>query len=136
MRKAQKRLTQGLSLNNYVYLAKNEVFSKASVPLGTCFFVRLDGWKSRRLSEAVGAEKPFDEKFVRCLVSSGKLLFKVGFNPALVYAVSDELNILFMSSAPFNGRIEKIDSITSSLVSSAFAIILTESVWQDRDRSL
>jgi len=104
--------------------SKNEIFSKTFVPPETSFFVRLDGWRFRALSEDIGAEKPFDERFALCLVNSSKTLFKKGLNPTLVYVVSDELNILFDDTAPFNGRIEKIDSIMSSLISSSFSLQL------------
>jgi tRNA(His) 5'-end guanylyltransferase len=104
--------------------AESEIFSKTSVPLETPFFVRLDGWRFRALAEHIGAEKPFDEKFAQCLVSSSKTLFEKGFSPTLVYVVSDELNILFDGEAPFNGRVEKIDSVVPSLVSSAFSLQL------------
>jgi tRNA(His) 5'-end guanylyltransferase len=107
--------------------AKSEIFSKTSVPLETPFFVRLDGWRFRALAEHIGAEKPFDERFAQCLVSSGKTLFEKGFSPTLVYVVSDELNILFDDEAPFNGRVEKIDSVVPSLVSSAFSLQLQKS---------
>ncbi|MEM3153436.1 MAG: tRNA(His) guanylyltransferase Thg1 family protein [Candidatus Bathyarchaeia archaeon] len=105
---------------------KSEIFSKTTLPLETPFFVRLDGWRFRELADAVGAEKPFDKQFALCLVNSGKALFEKGFSPTLVYVVSDELNILFDGKAPFNGRIEKIDSIIPSLVSAAFSIQLQE----------
>ena len=35
--------------------SKNEIFSKTSVPPETSFFVRLDGWRFRALSEDIGA---------------------------------------------------------------------------------
>ena len=104
--------------------AESEIFSKTSVPLETPFFVRLDGWRFRALAEQIGVEKPFDERFAQCLVSSSKTLFEKGFSPTLVYVVSDELNILFDGKAPFNGRVEKIDSVMSSLVSAAFSLQL------------
>jgi tRNA(His) 5'-end guanylyltransferase len=110
------------SLNSYRRLTKNEIFSKTSIPLETPFFLRLDGWKFKELSEAINAEKPFDKKFAECLVYSGRELFEKGFSPALIYVVSDELNILFTSPAPFRGRVEKIDSVISSMVSTAFAL--------------
>ncbi|MEM3565785.1 MAG: tRNA(His) guanylyltransferase Thg1 family protein [Candidatus Bathyarchaeia archaeon] len=106
--------------------SKSEIFSKTALPMKTPFFVRLDGWKFRALADAISAEKPFDERFARCLVNSGKALFEKGFSPTLVYVVSDELNILFDGKAPFNGRIEKIDSVIPSLVSAAFSIELKE----------
>lgn len=106
--------------------SKSEIFSKTAVLMETPLFLRLDGWKFRALADAVGAEKPFDERFARCLVNSGKALFGKGFSPTLVYVVSDELNVLFDGKAPFNGRVEKIDSVIPSLVSAAFSIQLQE----------
>jgi len=100
------------------------MFSKTCIPPETPFFIRLDGWRFRKLSETIKADKPFDEKFAKCLVSSGKILFKKGFNPALIYAASDELNILFADAAPFLGRIEKIDSVMAGLASSAYSLSL------------
>lgn len=85
-------------------------------------FVRLDEWKFRKLSEALGAEKPFDKKFARCMVYSGKVLFKIGLVPLLIYVASDEINVLLIGTLPFNGRVEKIDSIIPSFVSTAFAL--------------
>ncbi|MEM3770127.1 MAG: tRNA(His) guanylyltransferase Thg1 family protein [Candidatus Bathyarchaeia archaeon] len=108
--------------NRFRSWPKNEILSKTSVPPETPFFVRLDGWRFRELAEDVGAEKPFDERFARCLVNSCKVLFEKGFSQTLVYVVSDELNILFDGKAPFNGRIEKIDSVISSLVSAMFSL--------------
>ncbi|MEM3752969.1 MAG: tRNA(His) guanylyltransferase Thg1 family protein [Candidatus Bathyarchaeia archaeon] len=103
---------------------KHEIFSKTCIPPETPFFLRLDGWKFKELSEAVGAEKPFDKRFAKCLVSSAKILYEKGFNPTLVYVASDELNILFADSAPFRGRIEKMDSVIVGLTSSMFTLNL------------
>lgn len=113
---------QESSLNKYKNWSKHEIFSKTCVPPETPFFVRLDGWKFKKLSETLKAEKPFDKKFAKCLVSSGEVLFKEGFNPALIYVASDELNILFLNAVPFRRRVEKIDSVLASLVSSAFSL--------------
>jgi len=111
-------------LNKYKNWHKHEIFSKTCIPQEAPFFVRLDGWKFRKLSETVSAEKPFDEKFVKCLIFSGKALFKAGFNPALIYVASDEINALFMNTVLFRRRIEKTDSVLAGLVSSAFTLSL------------
>ena len=113
---------QESSLNEYKNWPKNEIFSKTCIPPETSFFVRLNGWRFRKLSETIKAEKPFDEKFARCLVSSGKILFKNGLNPALIYVASDELNILFLDSSLFRRRVEKIDSVLAGLISNAFSL--------------
>jgi len=115
---------QGSFLNNYKNWIKHEIFSETRTPPETSFFIRLDGWKFKKLSEALNTEKPFDEKFAKCLVSSGEVLFKKGFSPALIYVASDELNILFLEEAPFRGRVEKIDSVLACLVSSTFTLNL------------
>jgi tRNA(His) 5'-end guanylyltransferase len=115
---------QEFSLNEFKNWSKNEVFSGTCIPPENPFFVRLDGWKFKRLSVAVEAEKPFDKNFAKCLVASGKILFKKGFNPALVYIASDEINILFLNAAIFRGRIEKIDSVLAGLASSTFTLSL------------
>ncbi|MDH5754546.1 MAG: tRNA 5'-guanylyltransferase [Candidatus Bathyarchaeota archaeon] len=115
---------QESSWNKYKNWPKHEIFSKTCIPPEISFFIRLDGWKFRKLSETIKAEKPFDKKFAKCLVSSGKILFKKGFNPALIYVASDELNTLFLNAAPFRRRIEKINSVLASLVSNAFSLNL------------
>jgi tRNA(His) 5'-end guanylyltransferase len=117
-----QKFPQEASLTEYKFWAKNEIFSETAIPLKTPVFVRLDGWKFRKLSEAIGAEKPFDEKIAKCLVYSGKALFRKGFSPVLIYIASDEMNILFDDPAPFRGRVEKIDSVIPCLVSTAFAL--------------
>ncbi|MEM3726692.1 MAG: tRNA(His) guanylyltransferase Thg1 family protein, partial [Candidatus Bathyarchaeia archaeon] len=88
-------MRESSSNEDYRNWLKHEIFSKTCVPPETPFFLRLDGWKFKELSEAVSAEKPFDKRFAKCLVSSAKILYEKGFNPTLVYVASDELNILF-----------------------------------------
>jgi len=101
---------------------KHETFSQLQVPPDIPFFSRLDGRRFQAISEKVGAEKPFDEKFAKCLVSSARVLFKSNFNPALVYVASDEINVLFLYAAPFRRRIEKVNSILAGVASSAFSL--------------
>jgi tRNA(His) guanylyltransferase len=101
---------------------KNEIFSQLQVPPDIPFFARLDGRRFKAISEKVGADKPFDERFAKCLVASARALFKSDFNPALVYIASDEMNVLFLHAAPFRRRIEKVDSIFAGIASSAFSL--------------
>lgn len=109
-------------MNDYAVMPKSEVFAGLCIPPETPFFLRLDGWKFQKLSESIGAEKPFDKKFAKCLVYSAETIFRAGFEPTLVYVASDELNILFLEESPFNRRVEKIDSVIPSLASTAFAL--------------
>jgi tRNA(His) guanylyltransferase len=123
---------QESSSSKYENWLKHEIFSEICIPPETPFFIRLDGWKFRQLSEDMNAERPFDGEFAKRLVSSGAILFKKGLSPALIYVASDELNILFLNASPFRRRIEKIDSIPASLVSSAFALSLQEFLKEKR----
>lgn len=105
-------------LNKFV---GNEVYSQLKVPKTTPFVVRLDGWKFRSFCEKLKAEKPFDLKIARCLVDASIRVLK-NFNPSLVYIISDEINFLFVKNYPFNGRIEKLNSILSGLISASFSL--------------
>jgi tRNA(His) 5'-end guanylyltransferase len=102
--------------------SKHEIFSQLHVPPDTPFFVRLDGRRFQAISKKVYAEKPFDERFAKCLVASARAMFQGGFNPALVYVASDEINALFFYTAPFRRRIEKTNSILAGVASSAFSL--------------
>jgi len=101
---------------------KSEVFSALQVPPDNPFFVRLNGRRFQVVSEKLKTEKPFDKKFAKCLVSSGKAIFQENLNPALVYVASDEVNALFTYAAPFNRRVEKINSVLAGTVSSTFSL--------------
>jgi len=113
---------QELYWNNDFKCSEHEFFSQLQVPPDTPFFARLDGRRFQVTAEKVGAEKPFDERFAKCLVASGRALFESNFNPALVYTAGDEINVLFLDAAPFRGRIEKMDSVFAGIASSAFSL--------------
>jgi len=113
---------RGLYSNKGLNHSKYEVFSQLCIPPDVPFFVRLDGRRFQAVSETIGAEKPFDEKFAKCLVASAKAIFQSGFNPALAYVASDEINLLFLYVAPFRRRVEKINSILAGVASSAFSL--------------
>ncbi len=99
-----------------------QIFSQLEIPPEIPFFIRLDGWRFQAVSQTIGAAKPFDEDFAKCLVASGRALFQSNFNPALVYVASDELNTLFLQAVPFRRRVEKIDSVLAGVASSAFSL--------------
>jgi len=108
-----------MEISNYF---GRETFAHLMIPPDVPFFIRLDGRRFRVISEKVNAEKPFDEKFAKCLVLAARALFQGGFNPALVYVASDEINVLFLDTAPFRRRIEKMDSVLAGILSSAFSL--------------
>ncbi len=99
-----------------------EPFSKLQIPSHVPFYVRLDGRRFQAVSEALKAEKPFDEKFAKCLVACGKAVFQSNLAPTLVFVASDEVNALFAYTAPFHLRVEKINSVLASTASSAFSL--------------
>jgi len=101
---------------------EHEIFSQLQVPPDAPFFIRLDGRRFQAISEKVGAKKPFDEKFAKCLIASAKAMYKSDLNPALVYAASDEINVLFLYTAPFKRRVEKTNSVLAGVASSAFSL--------------
>jgi tRNA(His) guanylyltransferase len=101
---------------------EHEIFSQLQIPPDAPFFARLDGRRFQAISEKVCAKKPFDEKFAKCLVASAKAMYQSDLNPALVYAASDEINVLFLHTAPFKRRVEKTNSVLAGIASSAFSL--------------
>jgi len=122
MKKVRRQSMQESYWNKEPDHSEYEIFSQLQIPPDTPFFIRLDGRRFQAVSEMVGAEKPFDERFVKCLTASAKALFHSNLNPALVYVASDEINVLFLYTSPFRRRVEKINSILASVTSSAFSL--------------
>ena len=112
-------MTQESYLSKINESSENEVHSQLKIPKTIPFAVRLDGWKFSSLCGKIGAERPFDLRIAKCLVAACAQVLK-NFNPSLAYLISDEINFLFVKNYPFNGRIEKIDSVLTGLVSTSF----------------
>lgn len=88
------------------------------------FFVRVDGRGFRRLARRLGLEKPFDRRFARAMcLTAGRVLSGSGLNPLFAFTFSDEINFYF-DHLPFNGRVEKIDSVCASFTASALTLEL------------
>ena len=86
------------------------------------FFVRADGRNFRRLLS--NFEKPYDERFAKGMANAVEAFFKSsGLDAKLAYIFSDEIN-LFFTHRPFNGRIEKLDSVIAGFLASALTIVL------------
>ena len=84
--------------------------------------VRVDGRSFKSSLSRLDCEKPYDERFAHALVDSAELFFKKsGISATLAYTFSDEISILF-HTLPFDGRVEKLNSVVSSYISSAFSI--------------
>ncbi|AEG18964.1 tRNA(His) guanylyltransferase Thg1 family protein [Methanobacterium paludis] len=95
-----------------------EIFSTLKVPCGSKIVLRIDGRKFSRLSSDLEFKKPYDINFIKTMVDSC-LEFSREFSPSFVYTFSDEINIL-LSEIPFAGRIEKLNSVFPSFISSSF----------------
>lgn len=80
--------------------------------------IRLDGRYFSRYTKNLELEKPFDTRLRDIFIGISKDLIRE-FNAKYIYTFSDEINIL-MDNIPFNGRIEKIDSVMASYAASSF----------------
>lgn len=95
-----------------------EVYSNICVQKNSKVILRLDGRKFHSLANYLDLNKPYDENFSKIMVEVAKDLYNE-FSPSFIYTFSDEINIL-LSEIPFSGRIEKLDSVFSSIASSSF----------------
>jgi tRNA(His) 5'-end guanylyltransferase len=85
-------------------------------------FIRLDGRTFHRFAERWRLESPFDERFSEAMAAvSAGLISDSGLSPDLAYTFSDEISLYF-SRLPFNGRVEKLDSVSASFTASALTI--------------
>ena len=86
--------------------------------------VRVDGRNFRNALSRIGLEKPYDKRFASEMADAIELFFKKsGLGPDFAYTFSDEISFLFRNIS-FSGRIEKIDSVIPSFMSSALTITL------------
>ena len=97
-----------------------EVYSSLKVPKNSKIIVRLDGRSFHQLARDLNLVKPYDENFYNVISKVCEDLFKE-FSPLFVYTFSDEISLL-LESIPFDGRIEKIDSVVASFAASSFVI--------------
>ena len=97
-----------------------EVYSSLRVPKNSKVIVRLDGRAFHKLASDLELVKPYDEDFYQVMAKVCEDLFRE-FSPSFVYTFSDEINLLF-DKLPFDGRIEKIDSVMASFTASSFVL--------------
>lgn len=95
-----------------------EIFSSLKVPCTSKIVVRLDGRNFSQLSRKLEFEKPYALEFVEVISKAACQLFEE-FSPQFIYTFSDEVSLL-LGEIPFAGRVEKIDSVMASFLSSAF----------------
>ncbi|MCD7781747.1 MAG: guanylyltransferase [Methanosphaera sp.] len=95
-----------------------EQFSNLKVVWDLPLILRIDGRYFSNYTKKLRLEKPFDERLRDLFIEVSKDLVRE-FSPKYVYTFSDEINIL-LDNIPFNGRVEKIDSIFASYTSASF----------------
>jgi tRNA(His) guanylyltransferase len=104
-------------------LKKREIF--AQIKISNIAIVRIDGRGFGKALRQLQFSKPYDIGFAKGMADSTETFFKKsGINPSLAYIFSDEINLLFINNLPFNGRLEKIDSVIPSFFSSALVLAL------------
>lgn len=102
-----------------VYKMKEcEIFSSLRVPCSSNIVIRADGRNFSNLSTELDLDRPYDSGFagLMCRVCSD---FFDEFSSLFIYTFSDEINIL-LSEIPFNGRVEKLNSVFASFLSGSF----------------
>jgi len=97
-----------------------EVYSSLKVPKNSKIIMRLDGRSFHSLARDLELTKPYDENFYRVMSLVCRDLFEE-FSPVFVYTFSDEISLLF-DKLPFDGRIEKLDSVIASFTAGSFVM--------------
>ena len=97
-----------------------EVYSSLKVPKNSNVIVRLDGRAFHKLASDLKLVKPYDRNFYQVMAVVCEDLFRE-FSPSFVYTFSDEISLL-LNNIPFDGRIEKINSVMAGFASSSFVI--------------
>ncbi|MGB9728394.1 MAG: tRNA(His) guanylyltransferase Thg1 family protein [Thermoprotei archaeon] len=107
---------------NYLeqYFRSKEIFSGLRVDAP--FIIRVDGNNFHKLAKDLNLKKPFDKRFHELMIQVVEdFMRNIGFNVVLAYTFSDEINYLYLGNVPFNGRVEKLLTITASYTASIFA---------------
>lgn len=87
-------------------------------------FIRLDGRAFHALTRKLGLEKPFDQRFCTAMCRTARrLVSSSGLSPLFAYTFSDEIS-LYLPVLPFNGRVEKMDSVAASFAASSLTLEL------------
>jgi tRNA(His) guanylyltransferase len=90
---------------------------------------RADGRGFKKVLE--GGKKPYDLDFARSMVGAVESFFRdFGPSPALAFTFSDEISLVFLD-APFEGRVEKIDSLIAGFLSATLSLDLHRPVSMD-----
>lgn len=85
-------------------------------------YARIDGRTFSKFTK--GLERPYDQRMIDCMVATTKHLVKET-NAKIGYCQSDEISLVWMTESYdseifFNGKIQKMVSVISSLATAAF----------------
>ena len=97
-----------------------EVYSSLRVPKNSKIIIRLDGRSFHKLASDLNLVKPYDDNFYNVISEVCRDLFEE-FSADFVYSFSDEISLL-LDKIPFDGRVEKIDSVMASFAASSFVM--------------
>jgi tRNA(His) guanylyltransferase len=95
-----------------------EIYSDLKVPCGSKIIIRADGRNFSKLSQDLELERPYDSHFAKLMLEVCSDFF-IEFSPQFIFTFSDEINIL-LSEIPFNGRVEKLNSVFASFIAGSF----------------
>jgi tRNA(His) 5'-end guanylyltransferase len=83
--------------------------------------IRIDGRAFHSFTRDV-LDKPFDERFATVMALVGYyFLEQSGLSPRFAYIFSDEISLYF-DKLPYDGRIEKLNSVVASYASSVYTL--------------
>ncbi|WP_455645056.1 tRNA(His) guanylyltransferase Thg1 family protein [Methanosphaera sp.] len=99
-------------------MKKYEQFSQLKIINDLPIIIRIDGRSFSKYTKQLKLKKPFDIRLRDIFIEVSKDLANE-FNTKYVYTFSDEINIL-LEEIPFNGRVEKIDSVICSYITASF----------------
>ena len=97
-----------------------EIYSSLKVPKNSKIIIRLDGRSFHKLARDLKLVKPYDDNFYNVISEVCRDLFEE-FSAQFVYSFSDEISLL-LDNVPFDGRVEKIDSVMASFAASSFVM--------------
>ncbi len=99
-----------------------EIFSAIRAPPPV--IMRLDGRNFKESLSRLGFLKPYDLTFEQGMVCATRMLLeRSGMSPDWAFTFSDEVSLYF-NVLPFDGRVEKLDSVVPSFMASALTIAL------------
>jgi len=108
-----------------------EIASDLRVPPDLPVVVRVDGWRFRKLAEELKLTRPYDRRLAEALVYAARGVMEGGLGSNLAYCFSDEISFILQPPLPFSGRVEKLVSLTASVVAARVSKHLSHAFGRD-----